>query len=171
MTTATLCDPVGIGIAEQGGVMSGSGTWALVMNGVRARILRGIEDADGEEPVELASRAASTHLRDIMADKAGRSFSSDASGRRSAMEPGTDPVLRDMQDFAGETADLLERYRRAGDFSRLAVFAEPKMLGILRAEFPATLWSTVFLDLPTNLISLPQRELRERVKDHIRSHA
>ena len=87
------------------------------------------------------------------------------------MEPGSDPVLREMQDFAKETAEVLDRHRQAGDFARLAVFAEPKMLGILRAECPAALWATVFLDLPTNLISLPERELRDRVLDHIRSNA
>lgn len=151
--------------------MGGARTWALVMSGVRARILRGVEDADGEDQIELVSRAPSTHLRDIMADQAGRSFSSDGSGRRSAMEPGGDPVLRDMQDFAADTADLLEKHRRAGDFQRLAVFAEPRMLGILRHEFPATLWATVFLDLPINLVSLPERELRDRVKDHIDQRA
>lgn len=151
--------------------MSRSRTWALVMDAVRARVLRGVEDADGEEPVELVSRAASTHLRDIMADKAGRSFASDGSGRRSGMELGSDPIRRDMQDFAAETAEFLERHRRAGDFTRLAVFADPKMLGILRAEFPATLWETVFLDRPLNLISLPERDLRERVVDQIRSNA
>jgi len=148
--------------------MSVSRTWALVMNGVRARILRGIEDSDGEEQVELVSRATSSHLRDIMSDQAGRSFSSGAPGRRSAMELGGDPVFRDMQDFAGETTDFLEKHRRAGDFARLAVFAEPKMLGILRAEFPATLWGTVILDLPMNLISLSERDLRAKILDEIR---
>lgn len=156
---------------DGGTAMGGTRTWALVMDAVRARVLRGVQDADGEDPVELVSRASSTHLRDIMADKAGRSFASDGSGRRSAMEPGSDPVRRDMQDFAAETADFLEHHRRAGDFSRLAVFADPKMLGILRTEWPATLWETVFLDLPLNLVSMPERDLRERVLDHIRNNA
>lgn len=137
------------------------------MNGMRARILQGVEDSDGEETVELVSKASSTHLRDLMSDKAGRSFSSGSAGRRSAIEMGSDPILRDMQDFAGETADFLEKHRRAGDFARLAVFAEPKMLGILRKESPATLWATVFLDLPLNLIALSERALRERVLDEI----
>lgn len=148
--------------------MSGSRTWALVMNGVRARILRGVENSDGEDPIEIVSRATSTHLREIMSDKAGRTFPSDGEGQRSAMEPGSDPILRDMQDFAAETVEVLERHRRAGDFARLAVFAEPKMLGILRAEFPSTLRAAVFLDLPLNLVSVPERELRERVLEHIR---
>ena len=149
--------------------MRGLRTWALVMSGVRARILRDVEDAEADAPVELVSRATSTHLRDIQSDKPGRSFSSGSAGRRSAIEPGSDPIHRDMQDFAREAADYLERHRRAGDFTRLAVFAEPKMLGIVREEFPEALWATVVLDMPTNLIALEPRELRERVLEHVRS--
>lgn len=147
--------------------MAGSRTWALVMNGVRARVLRGVENMDGEDQIELLSRAPSTHLRDFLSDQPGRSFSSDRSGRRSAMELGADPVLRDMQDFARDTAGMLEKHRRAGDFQRLAVFAEPRMLGIVRNEFPATLWATVFLELPLNLVLLPERQLRDRIKELI----
>ena len=147
--------------------MGGTRTWALVMDGVRARVLRGITNADGEGEIELISRAPSNHLRDILSDKAGRSFASDGSGRRSALEPGGDPVRRDMQDFAAQTAELLETHRRAGDFQQLAVLAEPRMLGILRSESPASLWATVVLDLPLNLIAMPERELRERVRELI----
>lgn len=142
----------------------------MVISGVRACILRGVQDGDGEDPIELVSRAPSIHLRDIMADKLGRSFSSGATGRRSAIEMGSDPILRDMQGFASGTAELLEKHRRAGDFIRLAVFAEPKMLGILRKESPATLWAAVFLDLSLNLIALSERGLRARVLDEIRNH-
>lgn len=141
------------------------------MDGTRARVLRGVMDHDGEDTVELVSRAPSTHLRDIMADKPGRSFSSGAEGTRSGMELGSDPILRDMQDFAGETADFLEKHRRAGDFARLAVFAEPKMLGVLRRECPASLWAAVILDMPLNLIALSERELRSRVLAEIQNHA
>ena len=105
-----------------------------------------------------------------MSDKPGHSFASDASGRRSALEMGSDPILRDMHEFAGETADFLEKHRRAGDFARLAVFAQPKMLGILRKEFPATLWATVILDVPMNLIALSEGDLRARVIHEIRNH-
>jgi protein required for attachment to host cells len=143
----------------------------LVTNGAQARILRDVEHADAVEPVELVSREPLTHLRDIMSDKPGRSFASRARGRRSAMEPGSDPVLRVMQDFAAETAEYLEKHRLAGDFSRLAVLAEPKMLGVLRSTFPAGLWATVFLDLPINLTTLPDRELGARVLDLIRKNA
>lgn len=140
-------------------------TWALVSNAVRARILRGLENGETEDLVELASKAASTHLRDIYSDKPGRSMSSDQSGRRSAMEHGADPVRRDMQDFARETWDFLEQHHRAGDFGALAILAEPRMLGILREEMPATLRDAIKLERPVNLVQLTEEKLRETVRD------
>ena len=138
-------------------------TWALVTNGVRARILQGVEDSDGQEPIELVSQAPSTHLRDILSDKAGRSFASDASGRRSAMEPGSDPIQRDMEDFAQETLATLEGHLRAGHLTRLAIFAAPKMLGILRRQMPASLRDVLILERDLNLINLSQADLRSAV--------
>jgi len=143
--------------------MAGPDTWALVSNGVRARILRGLETGDSKHSIELISKSKSTHLRDIMADQAGRSFASYGSGRRSAMEPGSDPILRDMQDFARETLSFLELHYRARDFRHLAIVASPKMLGILRQEMPPTLKDSVILEYPSNLVQLPQAELREGV--------
>lgn len=138
-------------------------TWALVTNGVRARILRGLEDGDPQAPIELASEAPSTHLGDILPDRAGRSFSSDTSGRRAAMEPGSDPVQRAMQDFARRILSTLGDHQRAGRLTRLAIFAAPRMLGILRHEMPAHLAGIVILERDLNLINLPEAELREAV--------
>lgn len=138
-------------------------TWALVTNGVRARILRDLEDGGSQAPIELVSKAKSTHLRELLSDKAGRSFASDASGRRSAMEPGSDLILRDMQDFAQETLSVLEDHFRKGHLTRLAIFAAPKMLGVLRGEIPASLNGAVILEHDLNLINLPEAELREAV--------
>ncbi|WP_102108041.1 host attachment protein [Oceaniglobus roseus] len=151
--------------------MRSARTWALVMNGVRARILRGLEDTDGEDQIEIVHRAASMHLRDVLTDRAGRSFSSGSGGRRSAMEPGTDPILRDMQDFASDICEVLEQHRKAGAFARLAILVEPRMLGILRARMPAPLHESVVLERPMNLVALPEKELRERVLDLVRNKA
>lgn len=149
--------------------MRGSEIWALVMNGVEARILRDVDKRDGAPPILLQSGAESTHLGEIMADKAGRSFASGPGPRRSAMEPGSDPVLREMKAFVAEVADCLQRHHRRGAFSHLAIFAEPKVLGLLRSEFPAELWETVTLDEALNLVSLSDHELRVRVRDRVRN--
>ena len=138
-------------------------TWALVCDGVRARILRDLEDGNSHDPIELVSKAKSAHLRDYLSDKAGRSFASGADGRRSAMEPGSDPVLRDMQDFAHETLNVLQDHFRQGHLTRLAIFAAPKMLGVLRRKIPVPLKNAVILESDLNLINLPQADLRTAI--------
>lgn len=150
------------------GAVTRQKTWALVTNGVHARILRDLENGDSEEPIELVSKSEGTHMREILSDKAGRSFASGAGGRRSAMEPGTDPILRDMQDFAHETLTVLEGHARAGHLSRLAIFAAPKMLGILRQRMPATLRRAVILERDLNLMNLPEADLRKTVVEALR---
>lgn len=135
-------------------------TWAIVTTGVRARILRGLERGDSHEFVELIRKAPATHLRRFLTDRAGRSFASDRSGRRSAMEPGSDPIRRDMQDFARELLGIAEEHHRAGDFEHLAIIAAPKMLGILRSEMPASLRDAVVLERAANLTGVPEAELR-----------
>jgi protein required for attachment to host cells len=143
--------------------MNGPRTWALVMNSTRARILRGLATVDGEEHVEIVSRASLRHTRDVLA---GLSDPSDPDRRHTE----SNAVIRDMQDFAAEIGDMLEQHRRAGDFARLAVFAPPRMLALLRTEFPATLRTAVVLEQAVNMINLPEHELRERVQIYLHNN-
>lgn len=79
------------------------------------------------------------------------------------MEPGSDPIQRDMEDFAQETLATLEAHLRAGHLTRLAIFAAPKMLGILRRQMPASLRDVLILERDLNLINLSQADLRSAV--------
>ena len=142
-------------------------TCVLVMDSAHARILPDIAD-DTAEPETLESTAAAARLGEIMADRAGRSFASDGSGRRSAMEPGSDPIKRAMQDFARETLDMLTRRQREGAFDRLAIVASPKMLGVLRDEMPDALAGSVVLEHAANLLKLPAPALRDTLRDMVR---
>ena len=143
--------------------MARAKTWALATNGVLARILRDLEGGDAEDPIGIVSKLESTHLRDVLSDKPGRSFSSGDSGRGSAMEPRSDSILRDMQDFARETLSILETHHRAGRFNRLAVPAAPKMPGVLREEMPSTLRKLIVLEKDVRLIDLPEADFRDAV--------
>lgn len=140
-----------------------SKTWALVVNGSRCRILRGISAKGEEVPAELVLRSEARNLRDIMSDKPGRSFSSGARGRRSAMEYGSDPVAEDQREFIRQIIALLESHRRAGDFDKLAIFAEHDMLGQLRQMMPDTLADLVIREVAKNLLHLSPQELAEAV--------
>ena len=140
-----------------------SKTWALVLNGARCRILRGVSGWGVDVPSELVLRSESRKLRDIMSDKPGRSFASKGGGRRSAMEYGSDPMAEDQREFIREIFALLESHRRAGDFDKLAIFAEHNMLGQLREMMPQSLTDLVIREVPKNLLHLSEQELAEAV--------
>lgn len=150
-------------LIERDGEMHRPSTWALVSNGTHAFILKGLEGKDRPAPVALVSEDTSTKLGDIMADKPGRGFASSADGRRSAMEPGSDPVHRQMEVFAKDTLARLAKHHLASEFDRLAIFAAPKMLGVLRKEMPGGLKDAIVLERAANLIHLPEHDLRDTV--------
>lgn len=142
-------------------------TWALITNGVRCSILRNIEGGFSEPAIEIESKAKSTHLRDVESDKPGRSFASGNKGHRSAMELGSDPVFRGMQDFARDILNRLERHLRAGDLTRLAILASPKMLGVLRNEMPDSLSNILIFEKDINLMNLSEADTSEAVLKEI----
>jgi protein required for attachment to host cells len=143
--------------------IANSKIWALVLNGARCRILRGASGVVDDAPPELVLRSESRNLRDIMADKPGRSFASARGGRRSAMEYAGDPLAEDQRDFIRQIIALLESHRRAGDFDKLAIYAEHDMLGHLRQMIPQTLADTVIREVPKNLLHLSAQDLAEAV--------
>jgi protein required for attachment to host cells len=132
------------------------GTWALVSDCVRARILRGLERGigDPEPPTELVERPRGSRIRAALAG---------------APEEDDRPD-EDIAQFAGALAQFLDIHRIAADFARLAVFAEPRMLAALRDAAPEALWSTVVLEEPRNLVVLPETALRAAVLDALQSH-
>lgn len=146
-----------------------SKTWVLVVNGARCRILRGIPEGGDDALAELVLRSESRNLRDIMSDKPGRSFASAGGGRRSAMEYAGDPIVEDQQEFIRQIIALLECHRRAGDFEKLAVFAEHDMLGHLRRMMPRTLADLVIREVPKNLLHHSAQELADVVSRELRN--
>lgn len=112
------------------------------MNSVRARVLRGLSVNGEAVPDELVMRSASLKLRDLMADKPGRSFA----------PKGGDPLAEDQRDFVRQVISLLDSHRLAGDFEVLAVFADSDVLGLLRQLMPPLLKETIIREVPKNLL-------------------
>lgn len=141
-------------------------TWAVVMDGVRARILRRIDSVNGEEPVELVSKAGQLRMKAQMT----RQQPPQPNGQPVAPETGSDPIGDDIQDFAHQTLSFLDAHHRRDDFERLAIFASPAMLRVLRLALPAGLKRSLMMDRPLNLIALPEGELRDRVRQLIQEN-
>lgn len=140
-------------------------TWALVTDGLRARILRGLEAGIGtpDPPTELIAQARARHLWAVGRETRSPAAGAGNPGVYQAPAPPGDPLRHEMQDFARDIAADLDRHRRAGDFRRLAILAPPEVLPILRGERPRLLHAAVFLEHPVNLMPMGEGALRSAV--------
>ncbi|OIQ69825.1 protein required for attachment to host cells [mine drainage metagenome] len=140
--------------------------WSLVLNSTRARIVRGLGAHPEENAAELVLVSQHRKLKDIMADKPGRT-SSPIGGRRAAMGYSSDPVRDDERKFADEVVAVLEAHRRAGDFQGLAIFSSPEMLGILRPKLVEPLITCIRLEVTKNLINESETDLKRIISDYL----
>lgn len=140
-------------------------TWILLADGAQAKVfkhagpgtgLTAIADLQFEEEPKKAS--------EIMADKPGRSFSSNGDGR-SAMEYSSDPVKVREARFVQSVAEALEARRQKGDFGRLIIAAAPTALGDLRSAMSDQLKATVVAELNKDLTNLPTSDLTKHFED------
>ncbi len=141
--------------------------WALVMNSAHARIVRNLgwkpgDDDESSPPAEIERQIDAKHLRDIMADRPGRSFAS-FSSRRSAMEYGSDPLAEETRGLIREVIELLEKGQRKGSFRELAIYAEPQVLGELRKMLPKPLQEAVTHEATANYLNLAPQDLSAKL--------
>jgi protein required for attachment to host cells len=133
--------------------------WYLVLDATTARIVRGLaKTAEAGHP-EIVIRSPAHKLREIMADKPGRSFASAGGGRRSSYEYPSDPVKEERRAFVRSALALLEQHRRDGEFDALIVVAAPRMLGLLRDEMSAQLRQLVQREIDKDFAGLDLPDL------------
>jgi protein required for attachment to host cells len=142
--------------------------WALAINSTHARVVRGFGKGEEPAPKELVLQSEMHKPRDVMSDKPGRSFASMGGGRRSSIEYSTDLVAEGQRGFIRQVIPLLEGHRRAGDFDRLAIFAEHDMLGLLRQLLPQSLQELVVCEVPKNLLHLSEHELPKTIQQELK---
>ncbi len=144
--------------------MKAKTTWILIADGARARVLRNAVfdiEADGEVN-DIVFEIEHKQLRDIMSDRPGRSFAS-VGARRSSMEYRSEPVKDQEARFADMLLEQLDRRLRNREFDRLAIIAEPRMLGVLRQRISPTLRQTIFAEVAKDLTKMPQQALRAAI--------
>lgn len=133
--------------------------WYLVLSAHEARLLRALPKAAGADPGLTVYHGPDRKLRDSLQDRPTRSFASAGGGRRSGVEPGSDPLHEDARGFLAEIcADLSERHRKSG-FDGLVLIGSPEMIGIWRSEAPEALKKLVRREFVRNLVPLPNAEL------------
>lgn len=124
------------------------------MNAHSARILRELPKARTPAPDEITFDVPQRKLQDVLADRPTRSFSSAGRGRRSSVEPATDPIEEDTRRFLKEVVEFLERERKAGSFKRIVFIAPDKLIGLWRRNAPESLKDCVTQEYGKNLMGL-----------------
>ena len=134
--------------------------WALVMNGARARILRGIGDTDDQSPIELVMKSEARNLRGLLSETRQPTSTVKAAGQRAAPLTENGPIAEDQREFIRQVIALLESHRRGGECDRRGVCAAPDALARLHSLMPESLHHLVQCEAPKNLLHLPENELR-----------
>lgn len=141
--------------------------WYVVMNSNRARILRGLPALHEAAEPEIVLQSAHRKLRDALEDRPTRSFSSGSPGRRSAVEPSSDPLREDALRFLRDVFAFLGTERTAHAFDWLVIVAPPDMLGLIRDEIPDPLRACLRLEVPHNLVRHSSAELVTAIRKHL----
>ena len=138
--------------------------WILVAHRGGARLF----EHEGREP-EVTLHQALDHPagrlknREIGSDKHGRSFDRQGAGRH-AYTTEAEPTEHVAAQFARQLASMLEEGREQGRYQRLILIAEPRFLGLLRAELSAPTAALVAAELDKDLGDIEARDLPKHLE-------
>lgn len=133
-------------------------TWVVVANSSRARVFEhragGGELALLREFEHPESRAKGG---DLVSDRPGHTATDQ--GRRTALDPDTEPKRVAQEQFARELGHALEQGRVQNRYAGLVLVASAPFLGILRAELPDGVKRQVREAIDKDYTALAEREL------------
>jgi protein required for attachment to host cells len=139
-------------------------TWYLVMNTNRARILRGLPCSTGKDAGEITIQQPRRRSNEAFTDRKTRSFASVGGGRRSAVEPGSDPLAEHERSWMRDVQDFLMQQKRAKAFDELVVIGSEQALGLWRTLVNDELRKCVRHEFTRNLVRFSSQELNAAIR-------
>lgn len=139
-------------------------TWYVVVNSNRARILPGLPAPRTPALSEISMHGPNRKLRDVRPYRPVRSFASAGGGRRSAVDPGADPIEEDTRRFLIELATFLERKHEGKAFDQLVFVSPDDVLGLWRSIVSPQLKNCTAEEYRRNLMGLSPEELALAVR-------
>jgi len=115
-----------------------------------------------KEVGRISDPTARLHDRDLVTDRAGRSYES-VGGARHALEREADPRYQASMRFARRIARRLDEARRNEEFDELVVVAGPQFLGLLREKFSKPTSARVVMEVPKDLVHMTVADLRRHL--------
>lgn len=140
----------------------------LVADASKARYFR-VDSPIGEliEEGTDVNPAARLHTRDMTSDSPGEQRSHAGDGR-TYMGDSNEPKDVEMQRFARDIADKLEKERSTGSMERLYVVAPPRFLGELRNYMKPPLKAIVAEEINKDLADLDTEKLRQQLPERLK---
>jgi len=141
----------------------GLGTWVLVSDACRARVLVDRGTAGGlVELEEYACPGSREHVKDQVCDRAGMKPPG-GKGARASVVPVLDPKELEARKFGRQLAEVLKKGLNGHAFKELVLAAPPHFLGILRGSLDETVAKRVVASIDKDLTSLTPHELEGRI--------
>ena len=138
------------------------GTWVLVADGSRARLLNREQNRSLTEVEAFVCPKERLREQDLTSDRGGRSFDSRGGGSH-GVRAATSQHEQVAIEFAKQLAERLDGLRNSGAMDKLVLIAAPAFLGHLRAKISDETQSLIALSIDKDLT---QHKLPE-IADHI----
>jgi protein required for attachment to host cells len=133
-------------------------TWIVVANASRARLF---ETRGAGEQLALVREFEHPESRakggDLVSDRPGHTATDQ--GRRTALDPDTEPKRVAQEQFARELAHALEQGRVENRYGAVVLVASAPFLGILRAQLAEGVKTRVRESIDKDYTALAEREL------------
>ena len=121
-------------------------------------------DARPKEVGRISDPLAHKHDRDLVTDRAGRSYESVGKARH-AIERENDPRYQEAVRFARRISCRLDDALNRGEFEELVVAAGPPFLGLMRAEMSQQVKKRVVHEIRKDLVHGPVEALRRHLPE------
>jgi protein required for attachment to host cells len=142
--------------------------WIVVGNGSRAAFYsRDPDDESGALNLEASFEHPDSRRKgaDLVSDRPGAVRGHGSDSTRYVQRVG--PKRNELEHFGQQLADELNRLHGAGRIARLTLVVSNPMLGILAARLPQAVRDTVDAQIAHDYTTLPERELRQRLAEHL----
>lgn len=141
-------------------------TWIVVANSWHAKVFQADKPGLLSEVHQIEHPDAKLHNKDLNSDRPGRTNASYSPGH-SALEPPTSAKQKEVDHFARQISDYLDKSRQEGRFERLYLAAPPSFLGTLRQNLSSPTSSLVAGEVDKDFTHFKSKEICEHLPFNI----
>ena len=137
-------------------------TWIVAANRSNARIFEVERGTDTPREIEdLVDPAGRAHERDLTSDAAGRFYGKGERNQGHSAGPEASQSQHEVERFAIQIRDYLDRAHAAHRFEQLWVIAAPAFLGALRTKLSKAVTAALELEVDKDVPTHTPREIFE----------